>query len=308
MDIKAGIKSTAAAVGLEGVLRRLYHRSGLSALEHVLKERAFDRAYGAIDRFHVNVRGMELDFCTEESYSRHWFFPRLESGRIHEEPVTLLLMEVLEEAHCFVDVGANIGWYTCVASKRMPEGVVYGFEMDEFNCEILERNLAANGCANVRVVHAAATDEPGRASYLRYAKRPSSNFRLYGAEVWRKDGVAGSSGETVFVDAIRLDHFFRDREDAPDVVKIDVEGAEMLVLRGMTEILDRRPPILFVEVHPEELVDFGSSAEEVIAFLIHRGYRLFEIARSGQTGAEEKLGELDKTTRPDHTLMVYARV
>ena len=60
-------------------------------------------------------------------------------------------------------------------------------------------------------------------------------------------------------------------------MKIDVEGAEFNVLKGMTRILREQPPVLFLEIHPTYLKRFGSSTRELLAFLIGFGYRIVQI-------------------------------
>jgi len=99
----------------------------------------------------LQLNDVTVQFSTKDQYSNCWFFPRYAGGRIHEKRVTELLVEVLQGAKCFVDVGAHLGWYTCVAAKHMPYGTVYGFELDDLNFALLKQNLAINNCSNVEV-------------------------------------------------------------------------------------------------------------------------------------------------------------
>ena len=70
--------------------------------------------------------------------------------------------------------------------------------------------------------------------------------------------------------SINLDNFFSKQKNKPDVIKIDVEGAEMLVLKGMKELLEKRDLILFLEIHGNKLDKFNTTSEEIISFLIDR--------------------------------------
>jgi FkbM family methyltransferase len=191
------------------------------------------RKYQSIKMFAVTINGVKVQFSTENEYSNSWFFPRYAGGKIHEKKVTEMLIKVLDSAKCFVDIGANLGWYTCLACKHMPQGIVYGFEMDDLNFAFLQKNIAINSCTNVEVHNLAISDSSGVLSYKRESNRPSPLFRLTSGDTDK------NSAGLVSVSSITLDDFFKSKELMPDVIKIDVEGAEMNVLRGMRRITRR---------------------------------------------------------------------
>ncbi len=133
----------------------------------------------------ITLNGIAVRFSTEDEYSKSWFFPRYAGGRIHEGVVTEMLIEALQSARCFVDVGTNLGWYTCIAAMQMRGGIVYGFEMDDLNFALLEKNIAINNCPNVEVFNLAVSDSSGVVSYERDENRPNPGFCL---DVNIKDG------------------------------------------------------------------------------------------------------------------------
>jgi FkbM family methyltransferase len=256
--------------------------------------------YRAVDRFEVNINNIKVFFSTEDPYSKHWFFPRYNGGKIHEKKVTELLLEALRGSKCFVDVGANLGWYTCLACKHMPDGIVYAFEMDDLNYSILRYNVEINNCHNAKTYHLAVTDASGFASYARNSKDPSPYFRLLSDERDKE------SENIVSIEAITLDELFTDEKVMPNVIKIDVEGAETRVLNGMKRLMRDGEARLFVEVHPYTLPYFKSSAEEVIMVLIDNGYDVFEIQQMRDFSVSERFRKLDKTTELRDTTMLYA--
>jgi FkbM family methyltransferase len=201
-----------------------------SILQHLgLYEYALQIAtlpYRNIKRFTATLNDVTVQFSTEDEYSKSWFFPRYAAGRIHEKVVTEMLVEALQCAKCFMDVGAHLGWYTCIAAKHMPYGSVYGFEMDDLSFILLEQNIAINNCTNVEVYNVAVSDFPGVVSYKRDTKRPNPELRLQ----------ANTKGEksvgSVSVNSVILDEFSKSKGIVPDVIKVDVEGAEMKKLRG----------------------------------------------------------------------------
>jgi FkbM family methyltransferase len=257
------------------------------------------RAYRHIGRWQGRVGEHELSFGTEDAYSNAWFYPRYAGGALHEPAVTALLLDALREASCLVDVGTNLGWYTCVAAKHLPEGRVYGFEMDELNLQLARRNLELNRCRNAELFHRAVSDSEGELSYERDRRRPSAVYRL------STDSDESSGSERVTVRSIRLDDFFDHDRGLPRVLKIDVEGAEMRVLRGMQRLIERARPTLFLELHPPALPLFGNSVREILGFLGERGYSVHELEDLRGMGSERKLHELDRDSVLEQNTMLY---
>jgi protein-L-isoaspartate O-methyltransferase len=108
--------------------------------------------------FVLQVEHICVSFVTDDPWARKWFHPRLGSGKLHEEPVVRLLIHNVKQGMCFFDVGACLGYYTVIASRAVGiHGVVHAFELDEFNCSILEMNLKRNDCRNVEVHHIAVS-------------------------------------------------------------------------------------------------------------------------------------------------------
>ena len=274
--------------------------AGVAALYRRLRDCRFRRRYGEITRFSLRFGDVAVVFSTEDYRSKFWFFPRYDGGKLHEEPAAKLMIQQFRSARCFADVGAHLGYYTCLACKFVPGGTIYAFEMDRFNYSLLEENLKLNGCENVYALNVAVSDTSGVASYACKSERLSPMLRL-------STGTSPTDSDKVIpVQVISLDEYFHNRE-IPDLVKIDVEGAEMKVLEGMSRILEKVSPKLFIEVHPSELSDFRSSAREVVQTLLDRDYRVYEIADLRMHTGEVKLRELDADFRMVFNSMLYAQ-
>lgn len=243
--------------------------------------------------FEVEINHIRVHFSLKDAYSRRWFH---KAGDVYERPVTEMLLHFLRDARCFVDVGANLGWYTCLASKHMVRGRVFAFEMDRLNQELLAENIRLNRCANVEAVWAAVTDGPGLVSYRRDQEAPSTMHRMVENDA---DGVLRVQG-------ITLDGFFEERGILPDVIKIDVEGAEALVLHGMLRLLRKGSPALFMEVHPYHLPQFGSSAAELIELLQGRDYGVYEIPEIRGQESVQILRQVDPLHPPGENAMWLA--
>jgi FkbM family methyltransferase len=290
------------AQSLKGSLKSTLQHLGL--YKYALQIRWFlnpkRRRYRKIKRFTASLNGVIAQFSTEDEYSNSWFFPRYAGGRIHEKKVTEMLMEALHRAKCFVDVGTNLGWYTCLAAKHMPYGSVYGFEMDDLNFALLKKNIAINKCSNVEVHHLAVSDSTSVVSYKREANRPSPMFHL---QTRAKDE---NSIGFVSVNSIALDDFFKSKRVMPDVIKIDVEGAEVSVLMGMKRILRDCKPILFLEIHPSKLRYFNTSTSAIISLFIENNYGVFEIQSMRNPGSKKQLKPLLRDSLIEDNTMLYA--
>lgn len=287
------IKSVLEPLGLMGLARSVRDRVNGFRDQRVLEQHKDDAEFAA------EVEGASLRFSLEDPYSRDWFLPRYAGGRLHEKSVTLLMAQHQKQSKCFVDVGTNLGWFTCLASKMMPDGRVYGFEMDDGNYALVTRNLELNQCDNTQVHHLAVSDTAGEVTYVRDEDSSSSVFRMSTTASANDDG-------TVTVRAVCLDEFFANEPVQPDLMKIDVEGAEMMALRGMKGLLENAAPTLFVEIHPADLPSFGSNGQEVLSFLAERGYAISEILDMREH-RETKLRRISPDTPLEHNCMVFAR-
>jgi FkbM family methyltransferase len=176
------------------------------------------------------------------------------------------------------DVGANIGFFAlCFANWVGPEGHVIAIEPEARNIASLRRRVARAGLSDVvTCVQAAAADRSGQ---LRLALNPGHPGDHHLAE----------DGEPVA--AVTLDELAADNPRRVTLVKIDVQGAESMVLAGAHRLIRQHRPAIFVEVHDPSLVRLGSSRRELISALIALGYGGHRLTRSG-VGPREDPEEL----------------
>lgn len=218
--------------------------------------RAYERIVTALfeDEIGVDVAGVSATI------------PSLSPAHLtNERPVLRDFLEQVETTDGDVwDVGAAVGLFTVPAAK-VTAGDVYAFEPFPRQYERLEANVARNDVADaVTHVRAALADRDGR--------------RRFDA-----DAAALSTAETgALVDVWSGDEFAADRGiDAPAVVKIDVEGAELDVLAGIEEILRADEcEAVYVELHPDRLPSFDASAEDVHAMLSGAGFDVERLSAS----------------------------
>jgi len=147
------------------------------------------------------------------------------------------------------DVGAHAGYYTLLASVLVgPRGHVVAFEPLKQNLAYLHEHLRLNRIGNVTVIDAAVSDAPGTASFRQ------------GPQTYT--GRLESDGDAI-VRTVSLDQLTRAGEiPPPDLLKVDVEGSELRVLRGAQSILATARPMIFLETHGAEMHQTCSSLLE----------------------------------------------
>ena len=193
------------------------------------------------------------------------------------------LDRTLRRGMTFVDVGANDGLYTLFAARRVgSRGRVVAVEPSSRERGNLERNLALNRLKNVTVVPAALAAEAGRAD-LQIAPAVHGGHNTLGG--FAHEGVTAIAAEPVAVetlDAVAQ----RLALGKVDVIKIDVEGAEVKVLAGGRELLKAWRPVLLIEANEQALRKQATSTEEMLALLGSLNYEIFVF--SDATGLVER--------------------
>lgn len=164
------------------------------------------------------------------------------------------VIQSVEAGDVFYDIGANIGRYTIPVALFSPETETVAFEPDRRNVKLLRRNGDLND-VTFTILNTALSGSDGEMELI-LSDNPGRNRLAYSAD----DG--GEKKEIIPVS--RGDSLIQNGEiPDPDVIKIDVEGAEMEVLDGLAETLaDGDCRAIYCEVHPNLLADAGSSADQ----------------------------------------------
>lgn len=161
-----------------------------------------------------------------------------------------------------LDIGANIGFYTILLSRFVgKEGIVYAFEPDEDNFKYLKqltRNLG-----NVKLVQAACGEKNGT-TYLYISEKLNVDHHVYQNDEFR---------QKVEVKMVSVDEFLKNEKTGIGFVKIDVQGYDCSVFKGMKATLARSSNTLIIsELWPYGLVQAGSSADEYLSEVAHAGF------------------------------------
>lgn len=240
------------------VIRRL-----LDAYDHAI-------AYPALPitlRLRDGVSQLQIRDCHEYIQRNIYFLG------YYELRETRLLTRLLRRGDTFVDVGANIGWYTLLAANRVgATGKVFAFEPSDGVFSHLMYNVRASGYDHVVAERLALADRAGAVQLRVAAGRGPGTASILPTAASGNDAMEQ-------VETIRFDDYWRERRiQSVRLVKIDVEGAELMVLRGMREALERQAiEYLIIEVSDSRLRSAGESSRALLEMLQSYGYGLSHI-------------------------------
>jgi len=181
-------------------------------------------------------------------------------------------LEALEPSDTIYDVGASVGLFTVAAASNYPESRVVAFEPDPEINQRLRTNISLNNLKDVQVIDWAASNDSGTVDLYTDGVDGFS-------PTMRPQSRDGAPSGTVSVEKRPIDEAIADEEiPVPNVLKIDIEGAEVFCLEGCRRLLDGAfgvtPRTLFVEVHPEFLPDYGRTEDDVMKILEDTDYRV----------------------------------
>jgi FkbM family methyltransferase len=198
----------------------------------------------------------------------------------YERDTQDVILKFLTEKGTFIDVGANIGAVAIPIAKARPQVSIICIEADPGIHRLLRDNVNRNGCGQVRIISCIAGATDGR--FVAFYRAPDEKFGM---------GSVGPefSEPPIMLEQRSLDTILTGMDIyRVDVIKIDVEGAELGVLQGANLLLtsERPPTIIFEFADWAEVRIPGQQPGDAQAFLLTKGYRLFHIERGGRAGKE----------------------
>ena len=242
--------AAAAARLLPSSLKRLIYR--IRPLARLIRGGLNRAAPSGLTRVTVAAGGLQgaelwIDLQTKKNYWLGTYEPELQAA----------VAAWLRPGMVVYDVGANIGYVSLLMARAVQKpgflekpgfsGKVFAFEPLPANLERMAANFALNPWANITTVAAAAVDRAGPVRFLAHAS----------AAMGKAAGSAGREHEAylgeIEVQGVTLDGFaYAETGRLPQAIKMDIEGGEVLALRGMARLLSEARPLLLVELHGPE--------------------------------------------------------
>ncbi|HEY4041040.1 MAG TPA: FkbM family methyltransferase [Rhodopila sp.] len=210
----------------------------------------------------INPHGYEMELTRSDWMERY----AIHTGEFWSPETYAVIETMLHKGSCFVDVGANIGFVTLCAARAVgASGRVFAFEPNAGLVNRLRRMLQHNGITNVTLLPYAAGDKTGEIGFTDDLHHGTNHV------------LADVAAAPVVVPVRRLDDVLGGQLPSPDdvLVKLDVEGAEMMALRGMPNIIYRPNTAFIVEMCDARLRQNGGSASAIFQLMRDAGYRAF---------------------------------
>lgn len=182
------------------------------------------------------------------------------------EPATeAFILDHVPAGGGFADIGANVGYFSLLVATQRPGAYVQSFEPNPPIAGLLEKSVLLNGLTDrVTVNRLAVGDQEGVLP-----------FRLHDTNTGHSRLAADGAPGDIQVPVVVWDKWWAGKQPEPRIhcVKMDIEGAELLALRGMKEFLQRQKPALIVEGYDEQLREFGCTAAALKQFILDLGYQ-----------------------------------
>lgn len=193
----------------------------------------------------------------------------------YEKELGDLISRVLKPGDLFLDIGANIGYFSLLASAKEPLCKIIAFEPAPNIYKKLEENISLNNFKNIRIVNAAAGEVSGENDL--FISGPDN----LGMSSFKQP--ENFSGEIEKVKTVSIDDWVRvSGLHKLDLVKIDIEGSELSALKGMKTVLANFKPLLLIEINPETLAMFSLKATDIFYYLNQFNFSAYEISEGSK--------------------------
>ena len=193
-----------------------------------------------------------------------------------EPPTIKFLEKYIKKGDLIFDIGANVGYHTLIFSELTGEnGSVFAFEPEPDNYKTLKKNVDLNSLKNVICINKALSDREETLNfYVSKSFNKGTHFLVYNPIQHLKDPIK--------IDVIPLSNFIKENNiKCIDFIKIDVEGAEFEVIKGMEKSLIHFKPTLLVEINNEAQETHGKTSKSLKEYICGLGYDPYDILEDG---------------------------
>ena len=205
----------------------------------------------------------------------------------YEKELGDLLKKIVKPSDVFIDIGANIGYFSLLVAHRLPSAEVISFEPVVDLYKKMNDNITLNDIKNIITIHAAVgeIDEERELFVSAPDNSGMSSFR-------QPENYSGSKEK---VKVVAIDEWFKGSGLSKiDILKLDIEGSELAALRGMKKVLQNFRPLLIVEINPETLSMFNLKPLDIYDYLEQQGYKGFLILENARLKQLDQI-ETDQT-------------
>jgi len=209
---------------------------------------------------------------------------------------TNFFKKIINKGMNVVDIGANIGYFSILFSRWIGEtGKVFCFEPEPDNFHLLQKNIQANNCENIIPIQKAVSNSNGTTS-LFLSEENKGDHRIIDFDAYYKDELR----KEIEVESIKLDSAIPPNFNI-DIIKMDIQGAEMLAMEGMLEILNRNYKMYLVtEFWPYAIEKSGHIPRKLLEQIIQTGFKISILKNGQQIPIENPLEIIHDYSKTEH--------
>ena len=193
----------------------------------------------------------------------------------YEKEIGDLIKKILKPDDVFLDIGANIGYFSLLAAIYLPTANIISFEPVKLVFKQFEENISFNNISNITPINAAVGEKDDmKEIYV------SAEDNLGMSSFQKPENYSGNNEK---VKVIAIDSWFRSSGLSKiDLIKIDIEGSELFALKGMNETLLEFKPLIIIEINPDTLRLFNQNSLDIFGHLKQLGFSGFRISKTGK--------------------------
>lgn len=193
----------------------------------------------------------------------------------YEKELGDLIRKILLPGDIFLDIGANIGYFSLLAAKHQPTARIFSFEPVSPIFNLFEQNISLNDIKNITAINS-AVGEANSENYIYISGADNTGMSSF-------QKPENYSGSTEKVKIVSIDEWFSNSGLSKiDLIKLDIEGSELSALKGMKEALLNFKPAVVSEINPEMLRQFNTKAVDIFNYLNDLNFCGFFIFKSGE--------------------------
>tara|TARA_X000000950_G_scaffold289477_1_gene413956 strand:+ start:1344 stop:2198 length:855 start_codon:yes stop_codon:yes gene_type:complete len=182
-----------------------------------------------------------------------------------------IYLRLSKECKCFFDIGAHIGIVTLAISRNIKKnGVVFAFEPSKVNLNFLRYHIACNNLKNIKVIDKLVSSSDNKKSIFFESKEASGMNSII--SINKKDIT-----KKIITQSTTLDIFCNSNNVYPDIIKVDIEGSEIEMLRGAKKILKKYKPLIFLSYHPYHIKKLGYQNSLIFDILTKLNYKIYDL-------------------------------